>query len=433
MASPTEAEIRTQINALVWATHQANLWLNGNAENLGGHYDDFVAAMEGDFVSAALAGLDEFRAQAADLVSPTRVRRFLDALIREYGKALGFPETDPLAILDRMFVQFAETTPTPVTVQERDVTFGTPSNDGGNTGNGTLHRLTVDRYGYDTEACTMEAKEFKCIRDRSGGATVHLEEFEIRGADVPRDLIAGVVSRNRVGRINAIGADTSRSWLQNPSFNEYTSSTGSSPYDPTAIAGWTVAGAIGDLQIVTTDYYRAASHEGDSPACLRFEANEKITQAFTVVNGELKAGVPYFFQIAFKRENSCDGTLTLRVGSNSAAVTFSAESGWNTLVCTLDENLFPRNFNETTLDVEIELSGNSTGEALVDDLVFGPMTLWDGTWWALVGGATPYLLEDKITATDALTGSEAILNYWLWRIYGKVLPMSGTPVWAEPS
>lgn len=430
MATPTESEIQTQINHVVWLLHQSDLFLRSNTENVGGIYDDIIAAAEGDFVSFTVAGVDAFRAKASDLVSVRTARDALDGLFREYGKLKNFPERNVLNILDRLAVEFAEGSSR---VTTRGIAFGSPSAGGGNTGNGTLNRLTVDGYAYELEAVTVEAKALKCIADRFSGAQVHQERFEIRGDDVPRDFVAGVVGRDRIGQLTCISSDDSQALVRNPSFSQYSGTAAS----PTAITGWTVTTDIANFAIVTSDTYRDARHEGDNAASVRFETNDTLTQKFSTLNPAFDPTVPYYCQIAFKRESSADGTLTLTVGGNSANVTLSAQSGWTILRLALDENLWFRQFNASDMEISIALASNTTGDVLVDDLVFAPMQRFDGSWWAPVGGATPFLLEDTFTVTDSFDTSDSILQKWLWRIYGRYLPhdtaASGNVTWSEPS
>jgi hypothetical protein len=63
----------------------------------------------------------------------------------------------------------------------------------------------------------------------------------------------------------------------------------------------------------------------------------------------------------------------------------------------------------------------ATGTIVVDDLVLAPMTNPDGTWWAIVGGATPWLKGDMLTFSGDTQGTATILNYWLWRAYGDLV------------
>lgn len=426
MASPTEAEIQGQLNKLILMLDEADKWNRSASKNVLAMYDDYADGLEGDFVSFSLQGADQFRALSSGLVDPATARRMLDPLLREYAKKKLYPETDPFAILDRLLVDFAENGGR---VTTRAFTFGTPANVGSPTGTGLLKRLTVDRYGYAIEAATPEVKTFRCIADRYSGRNVHAELFEIRGYPIPRDYVSGIVGPDRVGTIAAISAEDSLRIVSNPSFNGY----GGTAPNIDSITNWTVTTSINNFQIETTDVYRTVPHEGTAPGAVRFETNDKLTQVLSVVRPTLDPLVPYYAQLAFKRESSCDGTLTLRVGANSVAVALVAQSGWTVLNLVLNPSMFLRGFNATVLDIEIELSSNTTGDLLVDDLIIAPMTRFDGTWWALVGGATPWLVNDSITATDTCT--EAIVQEWLWRTYDRYLPHAsgGSVTWAEPS
>lgn len=430
MASPTEDEIQTQINRFIYQCELADTFLRDDAaDDVSSRYDAFVEGAEGDYQSAAIAGYDNWRAQAAALTQPGSMRAVLDPLLLEYAKQQGFPEQEAGPILDRLATYFGEGSER---VTSRTFTYGTPSAGGSNVGNGSLERLTIDRLGFAAEAATAETKTFRCIQDRHSGATVHSEIFEIRGQEFPRDTVAGVVGGDRSGALTTLSADASRSFIQNPSFNGY---SGTAP-DVTTINGWTPTSAIGNFQIETSDVYKTSQHEGDNPGALRIETNDTLTQSLTIQRARFNPRLPYYCQIAFKRESSADGTLTIRVGSNSKSVTLSAQSGWTILKLDLDTNLFFENWNETTLDIEIQLASNTTGTVLVDDLIFGPMTAFDGTFWAFVGGATPFLVNDTYTAADSIS-SDSILQKWLWRAYGRSLPhdttASGNVTWSEPS
>jgi hypothetical protein len=62
------------------------------------------------------------------------------------------------------------------------------------------------------------------------------------------------------------------------------------------------------------------------------------------------------------------------------------------------------------------------------------MTQADGCYYAVVGGSTPFLKEDVFTFTDT-GGTSAIINYWLWRAFGRFLPhnASAGETWADPT
>jgi len=433
MASPTEDQIQAQANSLIWMLYNNDSHLRFNTENFGGHYDDIISGLIGDFASLQASGVDGIRSIASGLADWRSARPVFDAILLDYAKQQNFPETVPEDILDRLFVVFAEGSERVLT---RTFTYGGVSAVSG-TGDGVVNRLTVERYAYDIENATPETKEIRCTSDRFSGTQIHQEVFEIRGAEPPRDFVGGAVGSQRSGTLQAISADDSQNLIDNPSFATY----GGDAPDITSITNWTPTTAIGNFQIELTDVYRTAVHEGAAPGSVRFETNDKLTQDLSVLRPTLSPTVPYYCQIAFKRESSCDGNLTLRLGSNSVTVALSAQSGWTILMLALDENLFFPNFNATTLDMEIELDSRTTGELLVDDIVFAPMTRFDGLWHAIVGGATPFLVDKKFAHTDSVAeaSSREIAKNQLWivRLYDKFLPhdttASGNITWVEAS
>jgi len=67
------------------------------------------------------------------------------------------------------------------------------------------------------------------------------------------------------------------------------------------------------------------------------------------------------------------------------------------------------------LVVELELASRTTGSLVLDDVNIDYWTNLDGLYYAALGGATPFIFNDFFTWTDALTGSEGIMQYWWWR------------------
>lgn len=430
MASPTEADIRTGISNTINVFEKIDGFLRTDTTNLNDLYEAVVLAPEGDWAANVVASMDGHRALAADLVTPARVRAALGGQWRAYGKVLGFAEETAEDILVRLQEDFAGRG-TPLTVKERNFSFGTPAADGGNTGDGTLHRLNIDQFGYEIEAQTPDAKEFQCIADRYSGATIHQERFEIRGSDPPRDLLAGEKSEQRTGAIQALSADDSDAWLQNPSFADW---VGTSITSLTSIPGWTPATDIGNFDLDESETYRTADLEGASPRSVVFNASDTLSQSFLVQGQPLSPGTPYFLQIAWMRKSSATGTLKLRLGSREVTADIGAATNdaWNVLTIGLTTNNWHRNFNQDDLTVEIEADTLAVGTIKVDDVVFGAMTQHDGAYYALVGGATPHLRLDKFTFTDSIS-TDSVIQKWLWRGYGFWFPSAASPVWADPS
>ena len=428
MAAPTEDEIQGQINDAILLLEEADQFLRTNTPNVSSMYDQLVDGLKGEYAPLAIDGADAYRSRAAGLVDDSVGRAMVDQFIREYGRLKAYPDSDPQSIFNRLIDYFGAGSER---VTTRTFTFNAASLAGGNTGTGAINRLTKDRYGFDIEAATPEIKTFTCVQDRFSGSQIHQELFEVRGIEFQRDLVGGYVSPDRLTGIRSWSADDSERIIANPSFNRY---SGTAP-NVTAITSWTETTSINNFQIETADSYRTAVHEGTTPGSVRFEGVDTLTQALSVARPTLVAGTPYYCQVAFKREASCDGTLTLNVGSNSKAVVLSAQSGWTILRLDLDANLYFENFNQTNLSVSLALSGWTTGTLLVDDFQFYPMTRFDGTFWAIAGGVTPWLVDDSATVTDSATDS--ILQKWLWRLgYGYLAhatTASGNVTWAEPS
>jgi hypothetical protein len=423
MPAPTEAEVRTQIGNAIKLVHECFLKASSASPNFVGLYDTLIQSLETDLAGEAAAGAQAFRnAIAAALATG---RRMVDPLLVAYARARDFPETDPFLILDRLYQDYIDRSQT---VASRVFTFGTVAAAGGNSGNGTVNRLTKDENNFDIENAWPDAWTAECVQDEHSFAVKHEEAFEVRGGDLSVDGLEQLGSGIVVPRVTALSGRAAQAFLQNPSFDLFDGTAAA----PTAISGWTVNGSIANLQIDQGNVYRGFDGDGGTPGALMFETNEKVVQALSVRRAQFNPRVPYYCQIAFNRAvGSSDGTLTLRFGAKSAAVALAAQAGWNVLRITLDDDCWHKNFNEQAFNVEVELSARTTGTLLVDDIVIGPFTRVGGTWIAIVGGSTPFLRRDKFTWTD--TATDSILQRWLWRIYGSYLPhTTGAPTWAEP-
>ena len=118
------------------------------------------------------------------------------------------------------------------------------------------------------------------------------------------------------------------------------------------------------------------------------------------------------------------GTAT----TGPVALNATAGSPWEVL--TLPTPVWYKNFLEEALDVEIIII-LTAGTLLIDDVILSPGTNFDGSWYWLIGARTPFLREDEFTFTHTVT--ESIIQRWFWRMFGRYLPHSGAPTWAEPA
>lgn len=424
MADPTEAEIQDQLKrAIHWyeSLREAGEESGAVTDTLLSIEDGLFQALEGDYndqiVGAILTSrsrVDGALRDAANAVFP---------ILLQYAKFLDVPERTAQGILGRIYDHFIKTGQT---IKTRAFTYGTPVASGTNVGNGVIKRLTTDFQGFDIENVHQELKRAECFGDAATGSFRHEERFQFIGEEARRDSLE-LKGSGRSVEIRALSARDSL--LINPSFSSF---GGSAINSLTSIGGWTATTDITVHELIegAGNFYR--DFQGDTnPRAFQFNANDKLSQALTVRNTVLNANTPYYLQIAYNRElGAGDGTLTIRMGSTSKSVVLAAQTGWNILSLDIDQNLWTRNFNEADLDIEIELSGNTTGSVAVDDVLFVPWAFFDGSWWLVIGGDTKFALEDKFVMTD--TATDAVIQRWLFRMFGRFLPHDAAPSIADP-
>lgn len=421
MASPTAAELETQLKN---AVAMLNNYLAN--QTVATNIDTYIQSIESDFAQEQLAGAQIFRAQAAAVAAAAR--SVLGPILTAYcHHVVGVPERDPIAALDRIYTYFNDT---PKQVVSRTFTFGSVSAGGSNTGSGTVRRLTADENSFDLEAAHADTKTIKCVADANTGALRHEEVFEIRGKNADVDLLpfgsgSGSGLAFRGGRVRSLSSRDSV--VRNPAWQKRTVATepaASTPYTLTAndtITDWTATDNTQiDLDIDTT--YRGAPGI-TTPTSLVLNGNVTLTQDFNDANIALDPNTPYWYQLAWQRRSSCDGTLALRVGAQSISVDVSTGTNgvWNLLVPTLGSANWPANIVESDADIDIQLSSNTTGNVVLGPVIVAPMFPFDGLWYAIVGGATPFLLDDSFTFADSIA-SDSKIQKWLFLAFGRYLP-----------
>jgi len=423
MASPSEAEVQNQIGLTCKLLNETQKFGSVNTPNFVDMLDAIQQAQEGDYSAEALAAAEDMRGQMASTLG--FAAGMLTPYLQQYAKVLGIPYADVGRIFRDMRADFVANAKS---IKTRALSFGTPSFTGTGLATG-IHRLTVDADGKVLENQTADTKTITCRRDRNSGADRHVEVFEFAGGAAEKDLLE-VSGSGRTTEYRALDARDSQALISNPSFSDYTES-GAAGSALSALDDWTVTTDVANLSADLVTYRDAV---GDTnPAALEFGASDTITQVLNeVAKGTMDPDVPYHLQVAVKRKNSATGTLTLNLGSVSASVDLSTLTNdvWTILALDLDKDRWFREFNQDELAVSIAVATLAVGEVQVDDIIFAPMSPFDGSWYALVGGATPYLVDDVWTIADTETG--AIIAYWLWLAFGEYLPTHASPTWADP-
>lgn len=446
--TPTEAEIQTQWRAAVDVLESMRNFADGTLAGAGGKFDVLMQALEGEYTPNDLASfVSGFRAGCSDLLTPGVASSVITPILFEYGRILaasaaagfGSGYRTPGQLFRALYDWFHENS---LSVESRAITFDTTATAGaGNVGNGEMARLTVDENGYDLEACHVEKKQFRCRADQNAGTDENAEVFEFVGTAASFDsLLRAAHGSGESGRTTIVsrhaGTGSGGSLLTNSSFSQF-SSTATPKF-----TAWTESAGGAQITQDATNFYR--THPGAQvDASLRINGGGGTVTLKQLLTDSrvrrLSADVPYFLRVMLNKDvgSASGGTVTIRMGSQTASVTIAAlGSGWQELLITPGTASWFRSFNEDPLDIEIEWASSVSGFLLVDDVIFAPFDLIDGTYWLLRGNAgshVPWLVDDILTFTDT-GGAPATgkIQWWLFVSGFGYLPSSGAPTFADP-
>lgn len=436
MAAPSEASVRTALGLSIKLLNETLAFGGSNTPNVIGMFDAIRAGLAGDRAAAALDAAQRVRSNLSALLARSEARRLIDPLWIEYGKVMDFAETDPVSIIQRLREDFA-TRGTPQSVKSRGLTLGTPAASGTPAGNGSIHRLTVDEHGETIEIVTPDAKIAECVGDEHSGASAeHEEVFEIRGGNPAPDLLAIEGSGIVLSSVAALSSRASQPFVRNPSFANDNGQTGSN----LVVTGWEPAtgDTISEFETDTTaaNIYRTDPGEGTSPKALRIKSSATLEQNLNTQPARFEPGTPYYCQVAINKTpgTAVGGTFRLTLGAVSATIDVTTmAAGWNIVKIAVGQNNWFRNFNQEDLKVKVGWESATSGYLLVDDLILAPYTFFDGSWYAIVGGSTPFLRHDKFAWTDSVS-TDSIIQKWLWLAYGQYLPsVSSSETWSDPT
>jgi hypothetical protein len=386
-----------------------------------------------------LASVKSDRAKLSEILAPGNVRAALEAHLLEIGRAAGIPERDPDLIMVKLRDYMHANS---YSVNSRNITFGTPAAITG-TGTGAIHRLTVDQDNYSLEGVFLEAKRAECRLDQ-GQTDKHAEVFEFRGVESEQDFLSVLGSGMRVA-VTALhaGATSTGAYVQNPSFETYTgtapaASTESTPSTTTDITGWTLD-ATTNVRVELDTTYRGYPGEPADLYSVRFVGNAYMEQILNdTVRPTFDPLIPMYCQVAIYRASTVTGNVSLTFGNVTETVALGSlsDNAWNIVKIDVDQDAWYKTWRKDNVSVKVQLASyGGSGHIKIDDVVVGPYTNVDGTWYAVVGGATPFEADDYSTWTDALAGSEGIVQHWFWRSGLGVLPSNngGTETITDPS
>lgn len=394
---------------------------NADATNLVGLQSSMRAAPSGSFSEAALQAMIADRIRIANVLSPESLRARLINHMLNLGETIGSPQRDPRLLLRDIQQHMDDNF---ITIPSRNLTFGSPAAGASNVGTGVIQRCTVDRFGYDIENIFVEAKKAEVILDQ-GAVTKHQEEFLITGTAFKSDTL-DIVGSGMRATLRGIDARRVAQFVTNPSFDQHDVTVDNTA--PTSITGWTVtSGSIANLRMRSSASYIYRGSQGvTTPWAIEFTDNVEISQIFVDNRDpEFSEFVPYYISIPVQRLASATGTVTLTMGSQTATVDLSTLTNGQYALLTIGPSStsnWYENFKQDDMAVKVGVTSLATGTCVIDDLIVTPFEFIDGTFYIAHGGSTPWSLKDSYTWTDALVGSDSVIQKILWRSGLESLP-----------
>lgn len=340
-------------------------------------------------------------------------------------------------------------------VKSRGFQFGAASAGASNVGNGTIARCNIDEWGFTIENTRADVRTARCTADATSTAKKHQELWQLEGqriGDLLEELGSGQLAEN-IASLSAL--DSGSFGVNNPSFSQATNGATASPTS-SDVPGWTFRDTLTgsaltvnttNFELVTgsanTEYYRG--FDGDTtPLALRCKVdNFCIFQDLQANGGSFLRGVPYYFHVAICKRNNADGIVRFRI-TNAAGtagvyvevdLSTLANGTWTLLKIGLGssgKDNWYRNFGSSGVVLAIDRRNGTTGEVDLDDVTVGPMTFFDGGYYAFVGGPTPFEIEDTFTITD-LEHATAKNQKWMFRGPGVYLPSCPASPTAAPT
>ncbi len=423
MAEPTEAEVRIMLQKAVDFLNELRVDAGDSASDYLELIETFTKNLSTDFLSQIASGIDSFRSGIVG--AQDSASGILTPIFLEFARISDIPESDISSIFVRLRQDWVDRS---ITIKTRGFSFGTPVADGGNVGDGIIHRLNTDKDGFNKENQNADAKIATVTSDANSGSLQHAESVEFRGQEAEPDtiLIAGSGLVETIGALT--GLDT-ESFILNPSFTDTTGASGVGLL--TAIGSWTASG--GDLllnfEFESKEFYRALGNEVD-PRALRITGNTTLSQSF-VDGASFNPSTPYYIQIAYNVDNITSGTLKLKFGAVSATADLSVGSGWKVLRIAIGDDNWFQKFNKTDPFIEISTTALVGSHVLIDDVVVGAYTNFNGSWYAVVGGRTAFLNDDEFTWADTIA-TEGKIGHQIFRRFNEYLPSSGSPTISDP-
>jgi len=425
---PSKSELWTQLLNIIKLVNENYNYASVNTPNFITMQETIVTLLKGNHTSSTVSALNSLRNSLLSLVANNSV---LTPVILELAR-IGYSSKSTSyaqAIIDIFngMVSGSET------IASRAWTNGSITAGGSNVGTGTVYRLDKDYNNQIIETGILAGGTVKleAIRDKNNGGVAGSETFDIYYTGTPPTdaLELGSALNNKL-QIVATSSEAGK--LTNPSFETYVTSPA------LAYTGWTMSD-ITKFAPETSIYFKAP-YGVSAGASLEFTDNASITQYITDATSRFVTELPVVLILRYRRKTSCDGALTLRLGSQTVAVadlTTKTDATWFDLVIGIGDNkgwysVFKEDSVQKGVRIAITLSGRSTGTLLIDNIILAQPTQFDGKYYIITPGQTDFIYSDYFTFADTVanTGKTQTALSRLLNIY---LPHTGggSPTYAD--
>jgi hypothetical protein len=424
---PSKSELWSQLLNIIKLVNENYNYASVNTPNFITLQETIITLLKGNHTSATVSALNSIRGSLISIVANNSILTPVILELARIGynsKATSYNQAI-IDIFDGMIAGLE-------TIKNRAWTNGTVTVGGSNVGTGTVYRLDKDYNNQIIETGIMAGGTIKLetIRDKNNGGVAGAETFDIYYTGTPPTdaLELGSALNNKV---NILVMPSESGKLTNASFETYTTSPA------LAFTGWTLSDAT--KFATNTSIYFKAPYGVSTGTSLEFTDNANVVQYITDAASRFNLELPVFLILRYRRKTSCDGDLTLRLGSQTVSVadlTTKTDATWFDLILgTGDNKGWYRTFKEDSIQkgvrIQVTLASRTTGSLLIDNIILAQPQTFDGKYYLITPGQTDFLYSDYFNFADTVantgttqTGLSRLLNIYLPHT-------SGVPTYAD--
>ncbi len=440
--TPTKADVLAMLSEVIDLAHtgyQAGVDALPKVEAMEG-----ATKVRGDFGAQAHPNNAlAVRARLASVAERTFVRQIIEPVVRELAVLYDSPHAaGDISRAARDAVDGL--TSDGDTFQTRGISYGTPTPNGANAGNGVIRRLTVNVQGQNLEGLTYETKTIVCVQDQHNGRQRHAEILEVRGGSPGIDMLApggtGSDQSPRLPSRNSATNASDGSMLPNSSFDV---GVDDNPTETTMFSDWTLSTLTGVSRETGNVYRGNPGTPAGSEVSLRMTGTVTARMVLNDKGITFNGRTPYYLGVRVYKPAGATGNVVIGFGSvtQSVDLTSLSDNAWSLVELPLTNSLYYENWNADQAYVTVEVQGASA-DIDFDDLILAPLTFVDGSWWICIGGDQPFLagrdalpLGDRFTAVDsgAAAAAAKIQHHWAYVAGYPSLPSSASPTVPDPA